>query len=38
MTLLELIIACSILLILASAALPIARFTVVRQRESELAL
>jgi general secretion pathway protein G len=36
MTLLELIIACSILLILASAALPIARYTIVRQRESEL--
>jgi general secretion pathway protein G len=36
MTLLELIIACSILLILASAALPVARFTVVRQREAEL--
>lgn len=36
MTLLELIIACSILLILASAALPVARFTIVRQREYEL--
>jgi general secretion pathway protein G len=36
MTLLELIIACTILLILASAALPVARFTVVRQREAEL--
>jgi general secretion pathway protein G len=36
MTLLELIIACSILLIMASAALPIARYTIVRQRESEL--
>jgi len=36
MTLLELIIACSILLILASAALPLARFTIVRQREAEL--
>jgi general secretion pathway protein G len=36
MTLLELIIACSILLILASAALPIARFTVIRGKESEL--
>jgi general secretion pathway protein G len=36
MTLLELIIAASILLILASAALPAFRFTVVRQRESEL--
>jgi len=36
MTLLELIIACSILLILSSAALPIARYTIVRQREAEL--
>jgi general secretion pathway protein G len=36
MTLLELIIACSILLILASAALPVARFTIVRQREYDL--
>src|SRR6202790_3031348 len=36
MTLIELIIACSILLILASAALPIARFTVMRGKESEL--
>lgn len=36
MTLLELIIACSILLILSTAALPIARYTIVRQRESEL--
>lgn len=36
MTLLELIIACSILLILASAALPIAKFTIVRQKENEL--
>ncbi|HMD44435.1 MAG TPA: prepilin-type N-terminal cleavage/methylation domain-containing protein [Candidatus Acidoferrum sp.] len=36
MTLIELIIACSILLLLASAALPIARFTIVRQREAEL--
>lgn len=38
MTLLELIIACSILLILSSAALPLARITVVRQREEELRL
>jgi general secretion pathway protein G len=38
MTLLELIIACTILLILASMALPIARFTVIRQREKELRL
>jgi len=36
MTLLELVIACSILLILASAALPVARFTVKRQKEAEL--
>jgi general secretion pathway protein G len=36
MTLLELIIACSILLILASAALPVARFTIVRPKENEL--
>jgi general secretion pathway protein G len=36
MTLLELIIACAILLVLASAALPVARYTIVRQKESEL--
>jgi general secretion pathway protein G len=36
MTLLELIIACAILLILSSAALPIAKYSVVRQKESEL--
>jgi general secretion pathway protein G len=36
MTLLELIIACSILLVLASAAMPIVRFTVVRPKEYEL--
>src|SRR5712671_3802762 len=36
MTLLELIIACGILLILATAAMPIARFTVMRQKESDL--
>jgi general secretion pathway protein G len=36
MTLLELIIACSILLILSSMALPVARFTVIREREKEL--
>jgi general secretion pathway protein G len=36
MTLLELIIASSILLILSSAAIPIARFTIIRQREAEL--
>lgn len=36
MTLLELIIACSILVILASAALPIARYSIVRGKEIEL--
>ena len=36
MTLLELIVASSILLILASAALPVVRFTIVRQKETEL--
>jgi general secretion pathway protein G len=36
MTLLELIIACSILLILSSAALPTVRYTVVRPKEAEL--
>jgi general secretion pathway protein G len=36
MTLLELIIACAILLILSSAALPIARFTIVHRKEAEL--
>ena len=36
MTLLELIIACSILIILASAALPVARFSIVRGKEAEL--
>lgn len=36
MTLLELIIACGIMLILATAAMPIARFTVMRQKEAEL--
>ena len=36
MTLLELIIACAILLVLASAAMPVARFTVKRQQEAEL--
>lgn len=35
-TLLELIIACSILMILASSALPLARFTIVRTKEAEL--
>jgi general secretion pathway protein G len=36
MTLLELIMACAILLILASAAMPVARYTVKRQKEAEL--
>src|SRR5215471_14718853 len=36
LTLLELVIACSILLVLSSAALPVARMTVKRQREAEL--
>ena len=36
MTLLELIIACSILLILSSAALPVFKYTVIRQKETEL--
>jgi general secretion pathway protein G len=36
MTLLELIIACSILVILSTAALPVVRLTVVRSREMEL--
>src|ERR1700719_1268582 len=36
MTLLELIIACATLFILSSAALPIAKYTVVRQKEAEL--
>src|SRR5260370_7217708 len=36
MTLLELIIACSILLVLSSAALPIAKYSIVRQKEAEL--
>jgi general secretion pathway protein G len=36
MTLLELILACSILLVLSSAALPIARYTIVHKREAEL--
>jgi len=35
-TLLELIIATTILLILSSAALPVVRFTIVRQKEAEL--
>jgi general secretion pathway protein G len=36
MTLLELIIACSILIILASAALPVARYSIIRGKETEL--
>src|ERR1700687_5249822 len=36
MTLLELIIACSILLVLTSAALPIAKYSVIRQKGTEL--
>jgi general secretion pathway protein G len=36
MTLIELIIACSILVILASAALPVARHSIVRSKETEL--
>ena len=36
MTLLELIIACSILMILSSMALPVFRYTVIRQKEAEL--
>src|SRR6266700_3062999 len=35
-SLLELIIACGILLVLSSAALPLARTTIKRQRETEL--
>lgn len=36
MTLLELIVACTILLILSTAAVPLTRYTVKRQREAEL--
>ena len=36
MTLLELIIACAILVVLASAALPVARYTIIRGKETEL--
>src|SRR5262249_53525749 len=36
MTLLELVIACAILVILASAALPVARNTIIRSKEYEL--
>jgi general secretion pathway protein G len=38
MSLLELIVACTILLILSSMAMPIAKFTVIREREKELRL
>src|ERR1700704_756206 len=36
LTLIELVLACGILLILSSAAVPLARVTIMRQRESEL--
>jgi general secretion pathway protein G len=36
MTLLELIVACSILLVLSSMALPIFRYSVIREKEAEL--
>src|SRR5271163_1591297 len=36
LTLLELILACSILTILSSAALPIARYTIIHRKEAEL--
>jgi general secretion pathway protein G len=36
LTLLELIIACSILMILSTAAMPLVRITIVRSREAEL--
>jgi general secretion pathway protein G len=36
MTLLELIITCAVLLVLSSAALPIAKYTFMRQKETEL--
>lgn len=36
LTLIELIVSCAILMLLASMALPIARYTAVRERENEL--
>jgi general secretion pathway protein G len=36
MTLLELIIVCSILIILSSTALPVARYSIIRSKETEL--
>lgn len=36
MTLLELIITCAVLLVLSAAALPIAKYTIMRQKEAEL--
>ncbi len=36
MTLVELIIACAILMVLSSAALPIARYSIMRRKENEL--
>jgi len=36
LTLLELIITCAVLLVLSSAALPIAKYTIMRQKEAEL--
>ena len=36
MTLLELIIACAVLLVLSSAAMPIARYSLLRQKEKDL--
>lgn len=36
MTLLELIVACSILMVLSSMALPIFRYTLIREKEAEL--
>jgi general secretion pathway protein G len=36
LTLLELVITCAILLVLSSAALPVAKYTVMRQKETQL--